>query len=196
MNLNLNSQSIYYIVAATATFCGLAYKVGSVVFRNAKKQIGSLQEDRAMLRVVFKEVTPNHGTSIKDQISSLDKSIVRNNELTEKIFHRQRWLMENHKSAVFEATSDGLFAWVNEEFAHFFGKSAVLFVGNGWKNIVHQDDRHRVEEHWNSCVRDKIDIEICFKAYTSSKDVITVKLIANKSESGYIGSITVKKRTD
>lgn len=189
MKLNWDSQSVYYIVAASATIIGLIYKIGGTVIKALKKEIGTLKEDRKKLHVVFSEVTSNHGTSIKDKVNSLEKNVDHNTRLTEKIFFRQRWIMENQDIPIFETDSNGLFDWCNEEFAHLFGKSASHFMGNAWKNIVHPDDRNRVEKHWESCVKDKIDIEDVFRAMGEDR-VLIVKLVANKTEGGWIGSIT------
>jgi PAS domain S-box-containing protein len=194
MNLNVDSQSIYYIVAASATALGLLYKISSIAGKIIKKEIISLKEDRERLHVVFKEVTTNHGTSIKDKVNSLEKAIIRNNELTEKIFFRQRWLMENQNIPIFESDNDGLCTWVNEEYAHMFGKSASFFLGHGWKNIIHPDDRKRVEKHWEDSVRDGIDSEDVFRVVADDR-IIIIKSIANKTEDGFIGSI-IKKGCD
>jgi PAS domain S-box-containing protein len=191
MNLNVNSQSVYYIVAASATALGLLYKVSFTIWKVVKKEVSSMKDDREKLNVVFKEVTTNHGASIKDKVNSLEKSISRNNELTEKIFFRQRWLMENQNIPIFEADKEGLCTWVNEEYAQMFGKSATFFLGNGWKNIIHPDDRKRVEEHWEHCVKDAIDSEDVFRVVADNREVI-IKSIANKTADGYIGSIIKK----
>jgi PAS domain S-box-containing protein len=193
-DFHADSQSLYYAVAASATAAGLLYKVGKAVSKVIKEQILTLKEDRRKLDVVFSELTPNHGTSIKDKVNALEKSIVRNNELTEKIFFRQRWLMENQNIPIFESDKDGLCTWVNEEYAHMFGKSASFFLGHGWKNIIHPEDRKRVEEHWENSVRDEIDSEDTFRVVAEGRTIV-VKAIANKTEDGYIGSI-IKKGCD
>lgn len=190
MKLN-DSQSIYYVVAAIATAAGLAYKIGHVLFSGLKKQLDTLQEDRRKLHVVFREVTPNHGTSIKDKINGMEKSIDRNNEMTEKIFFRQRWLMENQDIPIFETDNEGLCTWVNERYARLFGKSVNYFLGHGWKNIIHPDDRERVETHWSNSVKDHIDSEDVFRVIANDR-VMVIKSVANKTEGGYIGSIIQK----
>jgi len=74
--------------------------------------------------------------------------------------------------------------------ARLFGKSSSNFLGNSWKNIIHPDDRERVELHWSESVRDKIDAEDIFRALSNDK-IIKIRMIANKIESGYIGSVQV-----
>lgn len=192
--MKYDSQSIYYIVAASTTALTLCYKIGHILFGVVKKELLSLSEDRERLRTVFSEVTSNHGSSIKDKVNYLEKAILRNNELTEKIFFRQRWIMENQDIPIFEANSLGSFEWVNEEFAHLFGKSVSHFIGHGWKNVIHTDDRNRVEKRWDSCVKDKIDIEDTFRVMGDNR-IIIVKMVANKTEGGWIGSI-IKKGCD
>jgi PAS domain S-box-containing protein len=194
-DFHADSQSLYYMVAASATAAGLLYKIGKAVSKVIKEEVLTLKEDRRKLHVMFSELTANHGTSIKDKVNALEKSIVRNNELTEKIFFRQRWLMENQNIPIFESDKSGLCVWVNEEYAHFFGKSATFFLGHGWKNMIHPDDRKRVEEHWDNCIRDKIDAEDTFRVIGDGGKVFVVKIVANKTESGYIGSI-IKKGCD
>lgn len=184
-------QHIYYFIAGGTALAGLMYKSGSVTFRFVKKQVDSLREDREKLHVVFQEVTPNHGSSIKDKINKLEIAVNRNNELTEKIFFRQRWLMENQDSPIFETDKDGSFIWVNERFARLFLKSSSFFLGNGWKNVIHPEDREKVESHWNKSVKEEISYEEIFRVISLAR-IIEVKVTATKTYSGgYIGSISI-----
>jgi PAS domain S-box-containing protein len=189
MTFHLTSpENIYYTIAAAIAGLGFLWKTGHVMIRWLRKTVVSLKQDRERLMVVFTELTPNHGSSLKDKISKMEKDITRNNELTEKIFYRQRWIMENQEIPIFESDPTGFCTWVNEKYAQFFGKSSTVFLGNGWKNIIHPDDRERVEAHWNECIRDGIDAEDTFRVLAKDR-VVKVKVIANKTQGGYIGSI-------
>jgi len=185
----MSYPDIQYILAMLA-FMGILIKVGSIIYEFCSNKLKQINEDRGKLNRIFEEMTPNHGSSLKDKIDKLEKSIEKNNELTEKIFYRQRWIMERQDLPIFESDHDGLCSWVNERYAKLFGKSSSNFLGNGWKNIIHPDDRERVEFHWNESVRDKIDYKDTFRALSNDK-IIKIQIIANRIESGYIGSVEV-----
>lgn len=185
----MSYSEIQYILA-TFTFMGILIKVGHVIYKFCSDKLKQITEDRSKLNKIFEEMTPNHGSSLKDKINKLEKSIEKNTELTEKIFYRQRWIMEHQDLPIFESDNDGLCSWVNERYARLFGKSSSNFLGNSWKNIIHPDDRERVELHWGESVRDKIDAEDTFRALSNDK-IIKIRIIANKIESGYIGSVQV-----
>lgn len=194
MKFHIDSESLYYIIAAAATIFGLVYKFTRVFWRGIKNEYLSIKEDRRKLNVVFQEVTCNHGSSIKDKVNALEAALRKNTELTEQIGLRQGWIMEHQEIPIFETDENGLFVYVNEEFARRFGKSANLFFGNGWKNIVHPEDRERVEQHWDSSIKNKIDSQDTFKAVTQDETIVNVRMVAKITKKGYIGSLLISKQ--
>jgi len=184
-------QNVYYLVAAIVAGAGLLAKLGSVFWKGfVKREIDIIAENRRKLDVVFKELIPNHGSSIKDKINKLEQSVAHNNELTEKIFNRQRWLMERQDLPIFESDLNGRYVWVNEKYASLFGKSASHFLGHGWKNTIHPEDRERVEEGWAQSVKDGIDSEPIYRAIIKDR-IVNIKAVISKTDDGYIGSLIV-----
>jgi hypothetical protein len=67
-----------------------------------------------------------------------------------------------------------------------------FILGNGWKNIIHPEDRERVVRNWELCVKDGIDAEDTYRIIDIEGRVYRVFCSAAKTEgNGYIGSIKV-----
>jgi PAS domain-containing protein len=199
MMLNYDYSKLYY---AGAILVAIGAFLGRSLFKLIKwiKNEGeSLKKDREKLHIVFQELTPNHGSSIKDAVNSLKtdvecvkKDVKKNNEMTEILAAQQNWVLEHQKMPTFKSDSDGMCVWVSENYAQLFGRSPYYFMGNGWKNVIFPEDRERVEQHWNKCVNDKIDAEDIFRTTSSTNKIIKIKVVANRIENGtYIGTISI-----
>tara|TARA_R110000868_G_scaffold29093_1_gene108344 strand:- start:94 stop:690 length:597 start_codon:yes stop_codon:yes gene_type:complete len=189
--IKMSYEKIQYLLALFALL-GLLWKLSIFCFKYIKKEYESKREDRKKLDTIFSELTPNHGSSLKDKVNKLEVAIGRNNELTEKIFSRQRWIMDRQDTPIFESDEKGLCYWVNDKYCKVLKRDSSYFMGNGWKNIIHPEDRERVVDHWENCIRDGIDSENHFRILDSEGKEINVKCAATKTENnGYIGSLYI-----
>jgi PAS domain-containing protein len=187
----MSYEKIHFYLAFL-TLLGVLLKIVSYLYKGIKKEIKSIEEVKSKINFIFSEVTPNHGSSIKDKINKLEFSIQRNNELTEKIFSRQKWIMDHQEVAIFETNQNGEYIWVNNKLCKLFKRNIESFLGNSWKNSIYHEDRESVLEHWQNCLNDKIDFDCDFKIVDSENNIYNVKSSAVKTETGYIGSISVK----
>jgi PAS domain-containing protein len=197
-----NSNKIYYLISvftAVVTFVGFLSKYLRKIIIKIRERNARVEEIHNKVEKIFEEITPNHGSSIKDKINSLDKrmdkvdeNLVLNNKLTEKIFYRQRWILDNQAAAVFESDVNGKCIWANVHYLKLVQRDMAFILGNGWKNIIHPDDRERVIINWDRCVEDGIDAEDTYRIIDIEGRVYRVFCSATKTEgNGYIGSIKV-----
>ena len=195
-----NSNKIYYtisILTAIVAFLGFLSKYLRKIILKIRERNARVEEIHTKVEKIFEEITPNHGSSIKDKINSLDKrmdkvdeNLIINNKLTEKIFYRQRWILDNQSAAVFESDTKGKCIWANVNYLKLVQRDMGFILGNGWKNIIHPDDRERVIRNWELCVKDGIDSEDTYRIIDIEGRVYRVFCSATKTEgNGYIGSI-------
>lgn len=184
-------KSIYGILITGIAFVGIMYRFGKKLRTYYKDSVEKRNDMRRKIDVIFKELIPNHGSSIKDKIDKLEISLNRNTIITEKILSQMKWVLEHQNFPIFECDDNGLWVWANEYLIRVFQKNIGYFLGKGWKNIIHPDDREKISLHWEQCIKDRIDCDVVFRTVIHDK-TIKIKLITNKTETGeYIGSISV-----
>ena len=102
------------VIIAILTIMGILYKFGRVCYVFLKNQLLSIKRVHDQVDTIFKEITPNGGGSIKDKINLISEQMKANTDMTEKIFLRQRWILDNREEPIFESTDDGRCVWVNK----------------------------------------------------------------------------------
>jgi PAS domain S-box-containing protein len=201
-NIFNNPSNLYYGISAIIAALGLLgilYRIFKTIFLFLKKKYSDIESANEKIEKIFKEITPNHGTSIKDKINSLDKrmntideNLKRNNQLTEKMFSRQRWILDQTTGAVFESDEEGRCIWANSFYLKLIQRSLDSVVGHGWKNAIAPEDRERVIENWETCIKEGRDAEDTFTIICEDGKRVKVFCLAHKTENnGYIGSLKV-----
>jgi PAS domain-containing protein len=174
------------VIIASAAVIGILLKL----YFWLRKQWKDVSDVHSMVRTIFSEITPNSGTSIKDKINCIERDLSDQNISIEKITRRQFWLLENEQRLIFETDAEGKFLWINKRFKDLIKRDLSFVEGNGWKNVVHDDDRDEVIDKFQSCIKDGITYEDVFRICDSNRNVFKVKCIANKAdECGYMGTI-------
>lgn len=140
---------------------------------------------------ISKEFKTNHGTSLKDQISKIEKAVDENTKLTKSIFNRQRWILDNREEPIFEADSDGNFTWVNEAFVKIVKRSHKDLLGNKWRIIVTEEKRNDIYSHWESAIKEKRNFEEKIFFTDKKGNKLSANCVASLQEDGnYIGTLT------
>jgi len=186
---NEDTSTAAQIIVAVGSALTAAYKL----FRVVSKEISARKEMHRKINHIFEELTPNHGSSIKDKINRMDKQLSENTLLTTRIFDRQRWILDNENIIVFESDNEGKCVWANKKYCDWLKRDDKYFLGHGWKNAIHPDDRERTSEYWETCVKDGRDSENLFRMVDRDGKIYNVYCIANKSidNNGYMGTIKI-----
>ncbi len=66
-----------------------------------------------------------------------------------------RALVEGHTQAVWETDPDGIIVAGSQSWMSYTGQTTAEFVGYGWLNAVHPDDREYAERQWREAVAAK-----------------------------------------
>lgn len=190
-----NPSHIYYILSAIAVCIGLItvlFKYSCRLFNFFKTKYSHLEAIHIKVEKIFSEITPNHGSSIKDKVNSLESQVTKITQLTEKMFYRQKWILDKSDSAVFESDSEGKCVWVNAKYLKLVKRDFGFVLGNGWRNVICPEDRDRVIQNWERCVKDGIDSEDTYYIVDSKGVKIKVFCAACRTEQyGYIGALEV-----
>lgn len=193
INTSASTENVYYIVGiitAAVTFLPFAWGQFMKFARKVKQKFLYYEEMQLKIEKIFAEVTPNHGTSIKDKINKTCEQLAKNNELTEKIFYRQRWMLDHQDIAIFESDAEGNCVWANNAYLSLVKRDLSFVLGNGWKNIIDENDRERVIHNWQAAIKDGISAEDSYNIVDSDGKIIKVACVARKTDkTGYIASI-------
>lgn len=105
---------------------------------------------------IIKELKPNGGSSIKDQLNRLETSV--------SISEAQRMLLlDSVTSGVWTTDEKGRCTWVNESLRKATGASLSDFIGTNWENVVHHDDREFVLKEWERAITQKRDFNLYYR---------------------------------
>lgn len=175
-------HSLEWIVGGITALGGLVFttwKVAIPMFKAFKKHTDTLDS-------ISKEFTSNGGTSMRDVLNKLseDATVMKtdmdelkrttdnNNKEIIRIGSRQWALVATQKDPVFEADSDGSYLRVNSMFSNLTERSYDEVKGNGWENIIHPEDRHRVVDEWDSAVQKTRAFESSFRIISQHSDKV------------------------
>lgn len=154
------------------------------------KGLNNMEKYHAKVDAIYKELTPNGGSSLKDQVTFAAKAI---NILAAK----DRIQLELDKRPTFEADENGEYRWVNKAFCRTFGYNRDEMTAQGWKNLVHSDDVDAVVNKWARAVADKREYHQSFQMVTQGGQVLNVSVEASplldgkQDLLGYFGYLTV-----
>jgi PAS domain S-box-containing protein len=161
---------------------------GGVLF-GAFKWIFTLNRN---VKEILKEVKPNSGTSLKDQVAKIEKQVCHDSNLINTICMRQKWILDNRPEPIFECDTDGKCTWVNEKYCQLLKHDVDYFLGNGWKNGVYGEDLEMVEKEWERAIKDKRSSISTYRVVDREGGVYNVKVVATRNDNyGYIGHIEV-----
>ena len=132
---------------------------------------------------ISKELKPNGGSSLKDQVTDLHKS-------TKIILNRQRWILENRDEPIFESDENGNFKWVNEAFIRLTDKLFKDLENNNWINAVCEKMRDEVDHQWKTAIKNKRNFEHQIVFVDSKNRAFSAKCIAiRQDDNQYIGKL-------
>jgi len=142
--------------------------------------------------LIFEEMIPNGGTSIKDKVDNIDSNI---NYLGE----RQRALLADSDLAYCEMDTEGKCTWINRTYTRLVERSPSEILGHGWHNCVAQKERENVLKAWFDSVEEDRELSINFNFETPEGNLRSVKGTSYKMtnpEGETIGFMGVLKTLD
>ena len=178
-----------YLTLANATLGALILFGGYLVnFTRKIKPYVSITDDiqglKTEVAAISKELKPNGGKSIKDQIDDLQTS-------AKTILYRQRWILENREEAIFETDEKGNFTWANDSLIRLTDRLFKDLENNNWINALCEKTREEVNDSWRIAIENKRNFEHDIIIIDGKNRAFNAKCHAVRQEDGkYIGKFT------
>jgi len=178
-----------YLTLANATIAALILYGGYLMnFTRKIKPYISVTDDIAVLKTevatISKELKPNNGKSLKDQVSDLQSS-------TKIILYRQRWILESMEEPIFETDEKGNFTWANDALIRLTDRLFKDLENNNWINALCEKIRDQVNERWQSAIENKRNFEHEIIIIDGKNRAFSVKCHAVRQDDGiYMGKFT------
>jgi len=178
-----------YLTLANATIGALILFGGYLMnFTRKIKPYISVTNDLSILKTevaaISKELKPNGGKSIKDQIDDLQLS-------AKTILYRQRWILENREEAIFETDEKGNFTWANDSLIRLTDRLFKDLENNNWINALCEKTREEVNDAWQIAIENKRNFEHDIIIVDGKNRAFSAKCHAVRQGDGkYIGKFT------
>lgn len=139
------------------------------------------------LEEVSKELKPNGGGSIKDQVKQIALDVKTIRVERDATFHLS-------KDAMFKSDEKGFCVLANSSLCNIYGTTPDQMLGLGWLNFVVEDDRERIKDEWFSAIesgKEILSYYTIINQETRRKIGVRYKAIINRDNIGIISVIGI-----
>lgn len=150
----VKDYAVYIVAISTAL--AVIYRKGLLPMIKAFKTYGRLCEK---VDLIFEELTPNNGKSVKDSIDRMDKGL-------SLVIGTQKAMLADDPAALFITDSEGNCIWINRTYSRVVGRDSSEILGHGWQNTIAQEDRESVTDAWYTAVEENREFFMNFKFET------------------------------
>lgn len=160
------------------------------ILYNQSKFFKHIEEIGEQLLEISKELKPNGGGSIKDQVKQIanDVRIIRIER--DATFHLA-------KEPMFKADNKGYYTFINSALSNLVGVPEQELLGLGWLNYITIEDKDRLWEEWENTIESGKEISTYYTIKNpQTMDLITVKCraVINRDSSNIVSIIgTIEK---
>jgi len=150
-----------------------------------------------MVQKVHSEVSYNGGTSIKDGILSLKKSVAKIEERIDGFENNYRLSINIQDVPFWESDETGNCVYASPALCKLLGRSESEIMSNGWMSWVHPEDRERVLDAWDDSVELKTAFDEIYRFKKGDNSWLKVwgtafPLVTGKSNlAGKMGKLVV-----
>jgi|GEM_PF-265319 len=101
---------------------------------------------------------------------------------------RYRRLADALPALIFVTDAEGRYVFTNKSYQHYAGRPAKALLGNGWADLMHPDDRGRVEAEWRRSVTAgaPCDIELRLRRDDGASRTFLVRSAPERDKQGRI----------
>ena len=128
-------------------------------------------ENKRLLKEIMKELRPNGGSSIKDSLDRVERSVEVVTNSAQTLLKMQRITEEHQGIFTFLTDENGACTYANRHYLEHVGLTLEEVQNYGWKNIINCEERVRVLEEWAHVIRDGRDfhMNITYTNYQTGK---------------------------
>ncbi len=155
------------------------------------KAIGHIEDISEKLEKVSKELQPNGGGSIKDQVKQIanDVRIIRVER--DATFHLS-------KEPMFKTDEKGYYVSCNSAFCSLMGVPEQEILGLGWLNFIVTEDKERVWEEWENIMESGKEISTYYtikNPETAELTLIKCRAVVNRNGDKVVSIIGTIEKT-
>ena len=114
----------------------------------------------ANIKAILKELTCNHGSSLKDKIIKLEEEYRARKQLINYIYSTQKWILSVSDKMFFECDGNGEWTSVNESLEDKLNLTRNSLLNSGWKNYIAIDDRNIVIPELKMGKKSILDVDL------------------------------------
>jgi PAS domain S-box-containing protein len=145
-----------FIGAVSASTIGF-YKFLIKPIYNHFKSIKDLSEKT---KIIYQEITPNGGSSIKDAVKRLEQRSIRIENSLIILQNIQDAIHEDGNIAIFECDINGSNIHVNRTYCKWIGVSKHELLKFGWKNFLSDSELNKkYDKLWKEAFKEGREIE-------------------------------------
>ena len=161
-SMEKTSELVSFIILII-TFLGIVFAGIRKIYLFFKKYWGMVDSAFDKLDYVYKEVKPNHGSSIYDKITKISE--------TQKLMNRElfvqtrvsRQIRDDMTDLMYcEFTEYGDFVFANKHFEEVTGLQSEEMQGAGWVKFICEKDRDMVYQKWKESLDNKTPFSTSF----------------------------------
>ena len=109
---------------------------------------------------------------------------------------RSRQVFDTLKHPIWESDAEGRTIFANRFMLELLGVQFADLSGDGWRAIVHHDDRENVFDEWDSAIARKHDFILDYRWLDSHQRAIPISVVCRRitdgdNTIGYIGHVTL-----
>jgi len=137
---------------------------------------------------IKKELTPNGGTSLKDTVNKIAVAVDTLALQGTRMELRQQNILNSVAVPIFETDKNGECVFANKAYLDLIGRSMDEIKGPSWINMIHPEDRTKVQDEWDRAIEQKRNFELTYRIVCREKKVYDVSCVATPiAGNGYIG---------
>jgi PAS domain S-box-containing protein len=114
------------------------------------------------IEIRMSPVTTREGTLILTTVVDISDRYAAENALRESE-SRFRLLAESLPQLVWTSTPEGDFDFIGSQWTNYTGINCCAYIGNGWLNAIHPEDRPGTEKNWNIAIGTGSDFQMEFR---------------------------------
>lgn len=191
------------IAGYLAAIFGFAFGFYKWVIKPIIKHFKSIAELSRKTEKIYKEITPNGGSSIKDVIRRLDQRTISIEEKLNIMQGIQDAFREDGPIGIFECSVNGENFYVNRTYAKWLGCSKSDLIGFGWRNFLSDfSKKDEYDEEWQQAFLEgrEVRFPISFRGLDKKKFFCDVRAYpikdANGNVTNYLGILSREEEED
>jgi PAS domain S-box-containing protein len=159
MALDTIQKVVGIIVTGSGGIAALWFKFGKPYFNKRKMlkketaaALMAIHSAIPKINLIYAEMTPNGGGSIKDVISQMQASQAKSEKMT-------RLALNEQAVSFYECDQHGLIIYASSHLYDKLGRGHEEMIGQNWMSIIHPNDRNAVLEDWEDSIDSQRNFE-------------------------------------